>query len=97
MKIKTYQIFRNGTHHATITAINKTDAKQGYSAIIGNYNFELYEIKQYVFIYEDKQGNELTREVIEADNIQEARKYAKDICFNSMLNDLHKVRVKRIY
>jgi hypothetical protein len=53
--------------------------------------------RQYVFIYEDKQGNELTRETIEADNIQEARKYAKDICFNSMLNDLHKVRVKRIY
>jgi hypothetical protein len=53
--------------------------------------------KQYVFIYEDRQGNELTRETINFDSIQEARKYSKDICFNSMLNDLHKIRVKRIY
>lgn len=53
--------------------------------------------KKYIFIYEDKQRNELTREIINFDSIQEARKYSKDICFNSMLNDLYKVRVKRIY
>jgi hypothetical protein len=53
--------------------------------------------KNYVFIYEDRQRNELKREIINFDNIQEARRYSKDICFNSMLNDLYKVRVKRIY
>jgi len=53
--------------------------------------------KQYTFIYEDKQSNELTREVIEADNIQEARKHAKNKLFTSNINDLHKIRVKRIY
>jgi hypothetical protein len=53
--------------------------------------------KQYIFIYEDKQGNELTREIINFDSIQEARRYSKDICFNSMLNDLYKIKVKRIY
>ncbi len=53
--------------------------------------------KQYVFIYEDRQGNELTREIINFDSIQEARRYAKDVVFNSMLNDIQKIRVKRIY
>lgn len=53
--------------------------------------------KQYIFIYEDRQRNELTREIINFDSIQEARRYAKDVVFNSMLNDIQRIRVKRIY
>jgi hypothetical protein len=89
-KVYHVQGFNKGKHFK-LSFDYYTDAKTLYRNFVNN------QPKQYVFIYEDKQGNELTRETIEADNIQEARKYAKNICFNSMLNDLHKIRVKRIY
>jgi len=52
--------------------------------------------KKYMFIYYDKQKNELHKETYEFDNIKEARQIAKDIYFNSMLNDLHKIKVIKL-
>lgn len=94
--MKTFEIYRNGTHHATIEAKNKREARQIYASRVGNYNFTLYEIKLYQFIYLDKNNNELLTEEIEFDNIKEARQIAKDIYFNSMLNDLHKIKVIKL-
>lgn len=91
--MRTFEIYRNGTHHATIKAKNKREAKQEYASQVGHYNFNLYEIKTFELIYLDKNNNELLTESIEADNLQEAKQYAKDILSNSMINDLHKIKV----
>ena len=95
--MKTFEIYRNGTHHATIKTTCKREAQREYEAQIGNNNFNIYEVKYYKFLYLDKNNNELSNESIQFDNITEARQYAKDICFNSMLNDLKKVKVIRVY
>jgi len=50
--------------------------------------------KKYVFIFEDKNGNELTRKENECISLQDAEKLAQQYEANSMLNDLHKVTVK---
>lgn len=50
--------------------------------------------KQYIFIYEDRNGNELQRKQYSFISIAEARKHAKNLLANSMMNDLHKIVVK---
>jgi hypothetical protein len=97
MKTRTFEIYRNGTHHATITATNKIEAKHSYANVVGNYNFELYEIKQYKLVYLDKQNNVLHESIDKFDNIQEARSISYNLGANSMINDLHKIKIQRYY
>jgi len=52
-------------------------------------------IKRYIFSYLDKQSNVLKTEDRFFSNIKEARERAKKIQSNSMLNDLHKIKVVR--
>lgn len=91
--MRTFEIYRNGTHHATIEAKNKREAKGIYSSQVGNYNFDLYEILTFELIYLDKNENELLREEIESDSFSDAKQYAKDILSNSNINDLYKIKV----
>lgn len=50
--------------------------------------------KNYVFIFEDRNGNELTRRELECASLAKAKDIAKDYKSKSMLNDLHKIVVK---
>lgn len=50
--------------------------------------------KQYTFIYEDKEGNELKREVVEAINKKDAIRISKIVLANTRMNDLKKIIVK---
>lgn len=52
-------------------------------------------MKTYILIYLDKGSNELTRKEITANNIAEARKLRNRFLADSMLNDLHKIVVKK--
>jgi hypothetical protein len=51
-------------------------------------------MKTYVFIYEDKERNELKREEAECLNIKEARILASKKEATSMINDLAKIKVQ---
>jgi hypothetical protein len=51
-------------------------------------------MKNYILIFEDRQGNELKREEITAFNITEARQQRDKAVANSMINDLYKIKVK---
>ena len=51
--------------------------------------------KIYVFIFEDRNGNELTRREAGCVSLKEAKDIAKKYKSNSMLNDLHKIVVKK--
>ena len=53
--------------------------------------------RKYKFDYHDKQGNILKTEYREYMNIAEAKIFAKIILANSMINDLYKIKVQRIY
>ena len=53
--------------------------------------------KIYVFIFEDRQGNELTRKEADAHSLIEARAIAKAYKSNSVINDLYKIVVKSKY
>ena len=53
-------------------------------------------MKTYKLIYLTKQGAELQTKEIEAKNLKEAKQVAKNLKANSMINDLHKIRVKTI-
>lgn len=53
-------------------------------------------MKNYDLIFEDKKGNELTRKSITAINIKEARVTRDKELANSLINDLHKIKVKPI-
>jgi hypothetical protein len=52
-------------------------------------------IKRYIFSFQDKQSNVLKTEDRFFSNIKEAREHAKQLQSNSMLNDLHKIKVVR--
>lgn len=52
--------------------------------------------KMYVFVFEDKRGNELTRRKAECLNLTEAKQIARKYKANSMLNDLHKIVIKAL-
>lgn len=52
-------------------------------------------MKNFKLIFEDKQGNDLTCTTIEALNLQDAKRIAKIAYANSMMNDLHKIVVKK--
>lgn len=51
-------------------------------------------MKNYILIFEDKNGNELKREYLLSKNKIEAKKTADKIKANSMINDLHKIIIK---
>lgn len=53
------------------------------------------ELKKYLLIFEDIHKNELTRKEIESFNIHEARNTAKNIQAILILNNLHKIIVKK--
>jgi hypothetical protein len=50
--------------------------------------------KTFIFIYEDKDGNELQRKELDCYNRDDAEKTAFNIQQNSMLNDLENIRVQ---
>lgn len=56
---------------------------------------ETKRTKIYVFIFEDRNGNELTRREADCISLAEAKDIAKKYKANSMLNDLHKIVVKK--
>jgi len=51
-------------------------------------------MKTYILEYQDKQGNELKRDELDALNIKEARKVRDLRLANSMINDLYKIKVR---
>lgn len=51
-------------------------------------------MKNYTLVFEDKQGNELTRKEITAANLKEARSQRDAAHANSKINDLHKIKIK---
>lgn len=53
--------------------------------------------KIYVFIFEDRDENELTRREAYCISLKEAKDIAKKYKANSMMNDLHKIVVKKEY
>ena len=53
-------------------------------------------MKTYNLIFEDRQGNELQTKVIEANNLIEAKQSANTILATTKINDLYRIRVKRI-
>ena len=52
-------------------------------------------MKTYILIYLDKGGNELDRREFKGNNIAEARKFKDRLFAESMINDLHKIIVKK--
>ena len=50
--------------------------------------------KIYVFIFEDRNGNVLTKRENQCSSLKEAREIAKKYKANSQLNDLHKIVLK---
>ena len=52
--------------------------------------------KKYTFIYEDKEGNELQKEIVEAKNKKDAIRISKIVIANTKINDLKKIIVKTI-
>ncbi len=53
-------------------------------------------MKTYILIYEDRKGNELQTEKIEETNIKQARILAAKKLANSMINDLHRIKVRKV-
>ena len=53
--------------------------------------------KYYTFIFEDRNGNELTRQEAQCRSLTEARRIAKTYKATSQLNDLHKIVVRKSY
>lgn len=53
--------------------------------------------KIYRFIFEDKKRNDLQVKEAQCSSLKEAQALAKTYKANSMLNDLHKIIVKRKY
>lgn len=95
--MKTFEIYKDGIYIFRISAETKNEIKEYVFNLHKKSIIKFIEIKKYKLIYLDKYKNELKNEIIECDNIKEARKYSIDICFNSMLNDLNKVIVKKVY
>lgn len=52
-------------------------------------------MKNYTLVYLDKQGNELQRKEITAENIKAANVQKKAAFANSKLNDLHKIMIAK--
>lgn len=53
-------------------------------------------LKNYSFSFEDKERNELEKRYYLFYNIKEARVFASKLLGNSMIYDLHKIRVRRV-
>lgn len=51
--------------------------------------------KKYIFIFEDKNKNELEKRTAECASLKEAKEIAKKYKSNSNLNDLHKIIVRK--
>jgi hypothetical protein len=49
----------------------------------------------YLFLFEDKDKNELWRRYGEFFNIKQAKEYAKKLFASSMQNDLNRIKTKR--
>ena len=66
----------------------------------GNWREEMrkkqIQSKMYKLIFLTKEGAELQTKVMPANNLEEAKMIAKLILANSMINDLHKIEVKKI-
>ena len=53
--------------------------------------------KLYVFIFEDRDGNDLTKKEAQCSSLKEAKDIARAYKANSSLNDLYKIVVKPKY
>ncbi len=53
--------------------------------------------KIYVFIFEDKNGNELTRKESDAYSLKQAKEFARVYKSSSNMNGLHKIIVRAKY
>lgn len=51
--------------------------------------------KKYIFIFEDKNQNQLEKRTAECSSLKEAKEIAKKYKANSNLNDLHKIIVRK--
>lgn len=51
-------------------------------------------MRNYIFIFQDNQQNELLRKEATARNLKEAKELARKMFANSLLNDLHKIKVR---
>lgn len=51
-------------------------------------------MRNYIFIFQDNQQNELKRTEATARNLKEAKELAREMFANSLLNDLHKIKVR---
>ena len=51
-------------------------------------------MRNYIFIFQDNQQNELKRKEVQAKNMKQAKELAKQVLANSMLNDLYKIKVR---
>ena len=51
-------------------------------------------MKTYRFTFEDKSGNDLKSEQVEAKNMLHARRIANEVKANTKINDLHNIRIK---
>lgn len=53
-------------------------------------------MKDYLFIFEDKNGNELKRRVIQVKDKKESLEIAERLKGHSALNDLHRIKTKKV-
>lgn len=51
----------------------------------------------YLLLFQDKKGNELKREIIQNFSIKQVRKLAERKLAESIINDLFKIQVSKIY
>lgn len=51
-------------------------------------------MRNYIFIFQDIKQNELKRKEVQAKNMKQAKELAKQVLANSMLNDLHTIKVR---
>lgn len=61
---------------------------------IGNSAIKMKRPKLYVFIFEDRNENDLQKKEAQCYSLKEAKALAKTYKNNSMLNDLYKIVVK---
>lgn len=52
-------------------------------------------LKNYILVFEDRDGNDLTTKKITAFNLKDAKRQSQNYKANSMMNDLHKIVIHR--
>jgi hypothetical protein len=78
----------------TMTSLIEDKDLQEIQTTFKNLKLMTTELKTWDFIYEDHDGNELTRKQIDCYDRKDAEKIAFDLQSNSMLNDLALITIK---